>query len=326
MDTPDITVIIPTFNEENFIESCLGGLIKQKTSLNFEVLIIDGGSKDLTVEQAKKIQTQNISPNIQIKILNNPQKRTPFAFNIGIEQARGGYIIILGAHTKIPSDWLQKSFDAIEGEPQNVAMAGGKLNNVTSKENKGPFSEAIGYAISTFWGGGVSQYRYSNTRQYVETAPFAIYRRSIFDTVGNFDTTFPIGQDGEMSARIRKAGFRILFDPNISANYYTRNSLKKLAKQMFQYGVARTKIIRKHKTLRAVHLFPMILVSYLAAAPVLVFVNPLLATPLAAYVLATFIYSAGRPSSLVQNFVSYATIHSMFGLGMFAGLLPGHQN
>ncbi len=320
MSDPIVTIIVPTFNEEAFIRGCLEGLLSQEIRVPFEVLVVDGNSEDATLTMVEEVSASCTRQDVSVRVIENPHRRTPFAFNLGIENARGDYVIILGAHTVIPPDWLQKSYDAICAEPEDVAMAGGAIENEIAPEGRGPFAEAIAYAMGTFWGGGVSEYRYSDKRSYVETAPYGIYRKPVLDELGGFDTDFAIGQDGELSARIRKAGYRILFDPEIRSRYFPRNTLRKLVKQMFLYGQARTRIIRKHGSPKIVHIFPMVFVCYAAATPVLMFANPLLLTPLGLYALVTLGYSLGRPSSLAQNFMSYATIHTMFGAGMMAGL------
>jgi GT2 family glycosyltransferase len=260
-----------------------------------------------------------------IRLLDNPERRTPFAFNRGLDAARGGLVAILGAHSEVPAGWLQASYDVITGAPGDVMLAGGRIVNVApeGEGGGGAVAAAIGYAIGTFWGGGVSPYRYSTKRQFVDTVMFGIYRRELFDTVGRFDTGFPIGQDGELSERLRKAGYRVLFDPSIESRYFARSSFRKLGRQMWTYGVARARMIRRHGRWKLAHLAPLAFAGYLVCLPGLVCVCPLNAAPLAVWTAVTAAYSLGRPATFAQNFAAYAIIHAVFGAGMLAGFLPG---
>jgi len=320
----DVSVIVPTYDEERFIGRCLRSLAASRTDLVFEVLVVDGGSTDGTRREveAVRVALEAEGKGPEIRLLDNPERRTPFAFNRGLDAAHGAYIAILGAHSDVPETWLQASYDVISGAPGDVMLAGGKIVNKAVDGEGGKFAEAIGYVIGTFWGGGVSPYRYSSKRQFVDTVMFGIYRREVFDAVGKFDTEFLIGQDGELSERIRKAGFRILFDPAIESRYFARSTWHKLVKQMWAYGVARSRMMLRHRRWKPVHLAPLGFAAYLICLPGLVCVCPLNAAPLGAYALVTAAYSLAHPSTFAHNAVCYATIHAVFGAGMIAGFLP----
>ena len=317
----DVTIIVPALNEERFIRRCLATVAASRTALAYEVLVVDGGSSDGTRREVEAfrdaLEAEGRGPDVIL--LDNPERRTPFAFNRGLEVARGAFVVILGAHSEVPDTWLQKSYDAIASAPDDVMLAGGRIVNEQLDGERSRFAEAIGYTIGTFWGGGVSPYRYSARRQFVDTVMFGIYRREVFDAVGAFDTKFLIGQDGELSERIRKAGFRVLFDPAIESRYYTRSTWRRLVKQMWSYGIARALMMRKHGRVRAVHLAPLAFATYVAAAPGLSCLCPLFAAPLGAYALVTAGFSLGHPSTFAENFLCYATIHAVFGAGMIAG-------
>jgi glycosyltransferase involved in cell wall biosynthesis len=320
----DVSVVVPALNEERFIGRCLRSLAASRTELSFEILVVDGGSTDDTRREVEGVRAElaGRSAGPTIRLLDNPERRTPFAFNRGLDAALGDFVAILGAHSEVPETWLQTSYEVITGAPDDVMLAGGRIVNVTPEGDGGGFAEAIGYAIGTFWGGGVSPYRYSSTRQFTDTVMFGIYRRELFDAVGRFDTDFPIGQDGELSERIRKAGYRILFDPAIESRYFARRTWPKLVEQMWAYGVARSRMMRRHGRWKLVHLAPLAFATYLGCLPGLVCVCPLNAAPLAAWTAVTAAYSLGHSATFAHNFAAYATIHAVFGAGMIAGLLP----
>ena len=90
------SVIIPTLNEEFYIENCIQSLTKNKLFDLCEILIIDGGSKDKTLDIIKSLQIKYNN----IFLLKNKKKINPAALNISKKFAKGKFIIKLDAHAK----------------------------------------------------------------------------------------------------------------------------------------------------------------------------------------------------------------------------------
>lgn len=55
----DLSIIVPLYNSEKFIDACVRGLLCQKTQYKFEVILVNDGSKDHTLALAKEYQNQN---------------------------------------------------------------------------------------------------------------------------------------------------------------------------------------------------------------------------------------------------------------------------
>ena len=96
---PEVSIVIRTKNEEKFIGEVLGYLMKQSYK-NFEIIIVDSGSEDKTLEVVKRFPIRLI----QIKA---GEFNFSYALNLGITSARGKYICILSGHSIPISDhWL----------------------------------------------------------------------------------------------------------------------------------------------------------------------------------------------------------------------------
>ena len=98
---PFISLIIPVYNEEKYIRSCIESLINQTYPKHLmEWLFIDGKSSDQTVniisEYAKKYQ---------IKILTNTKRTTPISLNLGVKKSQGKYIIRIDTRMKFNADF-----------------------------------------------------------------------------------------------------------------------------------------------------------------------------------------------------------------------------
>src|SRR3989339_1376828 len=94
-----VSIIIRTKNEERWIAQCLHAVFEQKYK-NFEVIIVDNESDDLTIEKARQFNVE--------KIIACQEYFPGRALNIGIRKAKGTYVVCLSGHC-IPTNncWLE---------------------------------------------------------------------------------------------------------------------------------------------------------------------------------------------------------------------------
>lgn len=154
---PFVSILIPCRNEEKYIRNCLDSVITNdypKESL--EILLIDGMSEDNT----RKIIEEYKSENSFIKIIDNPKKFTPFAWNIGIKESRGEIVVLMGAHSTYHSKYISESVKFLEeykddkgNKPDNV---GGLRKSVSEG---GVVSRAISLSLSSIFGAGASYFK-----------------------------------------------------------------------------------------------------------------------------------------------------------------------
>ena len=112
---PLVSFVIASYNAEQYIEKCLLSIEKQSyPKVKIEILVIDGGSGDKTLDIARRFSA---------KILDNPNRIAEFGKSIGIQEAKGKYIIILDADNEIAqSDWLVKNISALENDSSLLGM------------------------------------------------------------------------------------------------------------------------------------------------------------------------------------------------------------
>jgi len=314
MKKPLVSVIVATFNEEKYIVTLLKSLCAQTFKESFEILIVDGNSIDKTKEKVKDFAKKNKQKNVSIHVFDNPKRRAPFAFNIGVKKSRADFFCLVGAHSKLARNWIEESYTSLLHQPKDVMAVGGLWKN---ESHNTPFTNAICFATGTFWGGGISTYRYAKEAQYVDTVVYGLYRKEVIKKVGLFDTNFLHGQDGEYNLQIRKKGFRLFFNPKIVSWYKVRPNAKAFAKQMYFYGQSRTHMLCKHKELNVKQMFPAGLVLYLAALPfLLLFWSLWWLIPLLIHSLGTILYSLRTPRFFFHLLAVYSIIHYCFGFGM----------
>jgi cellulose synthase/poly-beta-1,6-N-acetylglucosamine synthase-like glycosyltransferase len=321
---PHVSVIIPCRNEVRYIGACLDSLFANDyPKERLDVLVVDGMSDDGT----RAVVESYTRSHPFTRLLENPQRVTPVALNLGIESARGSVIVLAGAHAVYPVNyiselvsWLQRSgADAVGG--RCVACPGVD----TAK------ARAIAAAVSHPFGVGNSYFRTGTAApRWVDTVPFGCYWRDVFDRVGLFDEELVRDQDDELNLRILRHGGRLLLVPAIASQYYARESLGKLWRMFFQYGFFKPLVVRKVggvMTLRQVipALFVATVVATALLAPWLGIALLLFGLTLGGYLAADLVVAtaiarrAGRRVGFAVSAV-FPVLHFAYGLGYLLGV------
>jgi glycosyltransferase involved in cell wall biosynthesis len=230
--SPLVSVIIPTRNEEKFIEPCLNSIINSdypKESL--EIIVIDGMSDDNTRNRVKEFAKDYPI----VYLLDNANKTVPYAMNLGIHSASGEYIVRLDAHAIYPKRYISKLI--YYSQMLNADNVGGVWNTIPGSNSS--ISVAISLALTSRFGVGNAEYRVNRTNlEYllVDTVPFGCFKKKIFEEIGCYDVELTRNQDNELNERILKNGGKIYLIPSLKIDYYARENFKKLWLMFYQYG------------------------------------------------------------------------------------------
>jgi glycosyltransferase involved in cell wall biosynthesis len=221
------------------IEGCIDSLIADSYPKDrLEILVVDGMSMDGT----REIVEAYARGHAFIRLLDNPEKITPVALNIGITNAKGELIVLLGAHAACTNEYISKCVKAI-GE-YAADSVGGILRTLPANDTT--MAQAIAIGLSHPFGVGNAYFRIgSSEARWVDTVPFGCYRKEVFDRIGLFDEELVRNQDDEFNLRLMKRGGRILLVPEIVSYYYARESLLKLWRMYYQYGYFKPLVARK---------------------------------------------------------------------------------
>lgn len=314
-----ISIVIPVYNEENFILKCLDSVYSQDYPNNLmEIIVIDGESRDRTVELIKQYFGN-------VKVLNNPDRIVPISMNIGIKEAKGEYIVRLDAHCEYPQNYLKRLINRIsQGDIDNV---GGVLETLPYDDSNK--SKAIATALSTRFGVGNSHFRVGTTKEIdVDTVPFGCFPKEVFIKYGLYDKELVRNQDDELNARILKGGGRIVLLSDVTIKYYSRNSIIKVAKMFFQYGLYKPLVNNKLKKVTSLRqLVPLLLMIglILGAALSLFFslFRMFYVTGLLLYVVLNLFASLNNsrtPMIFGYLFICYPVIHFSYGWGYLNGI------
>jgi len=216
---PLISVVIPNWNGKHFLAECIDSLNEQ-TFRDFEIILVDNGSTDGSAEFAEE-RYGNF-----IRIIRN-KKNLGFTGgnNVGIEAARGEYIVLLNNDTWAHPNWLDELVKATHLGPP-VGMWASKVYSYYKRSQ----IEAVGELI--YWDGlSRSRGQYEQERgQYEEMEEIffppgcgGMYRKVVFEEIGLFDEDFfAYADDAEIGIRARLAGWKCVYVPK--AILYHKNS------------------------------------------------------------------------------------------------------
>jgi glycosyltransferase involved in cell wall biosynthesis len=183
----DISVVVPTLNEEKNIVSCLEALRNQTFSGTYEIIVADGPSTDKTKERAKKLAD---------KIVSEKQKGIARERQAGANVAEGKIIAFTDADSQAPGDWLEKIKKAFDSD-ETLSMIYGPVfySDVSKKEQW----------LSTFF-----MPKFLKTLDFFDMhnpigSNIAI-RKRVFETIGGFNTDYITCEDLDLGKRAVKHG------------------------------------------------------------------------------------------------------------------------
>jgi succinoglycan biosynthesis protein ExoA len=317
---PFVSVVIPVYNEERFIEACLDSVLTQDyPSDRYEVIVADGGSSDGT----RAIVERKAAAHPNVRLIDNPRRTQAAGLNLGILSSRGEYIARQDGHAEWAPAHLRRSVELLrESGADNV---GGRADGVGT----GVMGRAIACAMRSPFGVGGARFRYSHVAEDVATVFPGTFRRSAFERVGLFDEAYPPHEDYELNHRIRESGGRVFFSPDIPTRYHVRDSITSLARQYFRYGRAKVRVARAS---------PGVILPYHLAAPALVAGVPVMlalavtrrgrraagvgaAVYAAACLAAGAVAGRGEPMRVrIRIPAIFVVLHLAWGSGFWAGI------
>jgi len=316
--TTRVALVIPCFQEENYIRACVLSCLNQITSASVKVYVVDGGSTDGTLDILSEIQATHSN----LTILHNEKRVTPISLNMGLQASDEDYKMILGAHAELPSNYIETCLSTFQQQPDASCVGGLILNSYENSK-----SEAIGLAMSSSFGVGNAHFRTGNQGGYVDTVAFGMYKREVFEAIGYFNEALVRNQDDEFNFRMQKNHLRIYLNTHLTCNYFVRSKFSKLLKQYYQYGYWKVYVNQLHKQITTVRqLVPFAFVCYLILAASLTLALPRLwlvwCSPLFLYlVLGGSLAMRIAKEKFPYTWLSFLILHLGYGSGYLKGVI-----
>lgn len=204
----EISVVIPNFNGEAFLENCLNSLEEQSFK-DFEIIIVDDCSTDDSLTILKNY------PEIRL-ILNEKNSGFAVSVNNGIRAARGRYVLLLNNDVVVEDDFVEKLHQAIDKDERIFSVSSRMIRYYERDkiDDTGDFYNVLGWAYKRGDGKSVSRLL-KPTSVFSTCAGAGIYRKSIFDAIGLFDEHyFAYLEDVDVSYRGRIYGYKNRYEPS----------------------------------------------------------------------------------------------------------------
>ena len=148
--SPKVSVIVPVYNSEKYIEKCLNSIIEQ-TYKDFELIVINDGSKDNSLEILEKYK--NDFPKV-ITLINQENIGVSKTRNNAIKMAKGKYVMFIDNDDFIDKDYIETFINEAEKEDYDVVLGGYRRPNEKGeiiKKLKLPQEEWAKFMIFAPW-------------------------------------------------------------------------------------------------------------------------------------------------------------------------------
>jgi glycosyltransferase involved in cell wall biosynthesis len=257
-ERPVVSVVVPTFNEEAHIAGLLESVCRQDLRESYEVLVVDGCSTDAT----RPVVEEWAGRDRRVRLIDNLDRSTPVALNVGLAAARGEYIAILGAHCRYPRNYLSSLLRVVRDSPSPTGC-GGVVRVVAAGVG---VSATLAAAVQASSFASSSHSFRTQSAGAVDSIPYPLYRMSDVLAIGGFDERLDRNQDNDLSHRLRRAGVRLVLTDVVTCDYVARPGLASLCRYAFRTGRWNGLTVRGgYRVMQLRHFVPGIFVFALGA-------------------------------------------------------------
>ena len=227
-----LAFVILTKNSGRTLDKCLGAIAGLKNDFEPEVIIVDGGSTDNTLNIIEKYRG-----GLNIKVLYDGGRGLGYARDIGWRASSAEYIVMLDSDVIVNRNFLRQAVKLLQQDKE--------LGAVSAKLK--PISLDRGW-LGKFQEKNLAIYLHHLDPPYPAKAvalhtACTVFKRKVLEEIGGFDAYFNLAkEDSDVSYRIRKAGYKLSY-LNIYALHLERARILKLN---FGYGRSFILISRKH--------------------------------------------------------------------------------
>ena len=225
MSRVQISVVLPALDAADTLGQQLDALAAQEVAGAWEVIVVDNGSTDGTVELA-----ESYSDRLPVRVLHCARPGPSAARNEGAGAAQGAVLLFCDADDVVAPGWVEgmraalSEADAVGGAIENDLLNPGTL---VAKHPAG-LPVAAGFLPRAI------------------TANIGV-RAEVWRELGGLEESYGYGaEDTEFCWRLQLAGYRLAYAPDAVVHYRVRATLRGAARKAYQHGVARARLFRDY--------------------------------------------------------------------------------
>jgi glycosyltransferase involved in cell wall biosynthesis len=312
-----VVIIMPVYNEARHLPQVLGSIGAQTFDHSRLFFVgVDGDSRDGSADVLRAWLTRSGMAGC---VISNSRRKIPIGLNLGLQAVLETDIIVrLDAHTIYGSTYIAEAVGWLETVPSDVACVGCAQWPLPGST----FEERMVEALYTNpMGLGGADFRFGNDVREVDHVYLGVWRPGILIRAGGFNESLEANEDGEMSARLRQMGYRILRVP-LPCRFVLNRGLVASIRQWNRYGYWRARMLRQNPAfIRRRHVLApgaAILSIALACSPLRLLLLPAFAV----YAVLVFRGRARGESFGVTlaTLLYFPALHYAFAAGMLTSL------
>lgn len=235
-DDAGVSFVMPVLNEQRYLRRAVASTLAQEVPGPVELVLALGPSTDATDAIAREIAAADS----RVVLVHNPAADIPVGLNLAIRASRYPTIVRVDAHSELVPGYTRRALATLART--RAANVGG----VMRADGRTPFQRAVARAYNSRAGLGGGAYHGGTEEGAAESAYLGVFRRAVLEEVGGFDESIRRGEDWELNLRIRRAGYRVWFDPTLSVVYWPRESWSRLVRQFRATGAWRGELVRRY--------------------------------------------------------------------------------
>lgn len=239
---PDkICVIIFTCDRPDDLRRALDSVVRQAFG-DIQLIVVNNGTA---------IKTNEILDSYNSRVIKDTTKRLSYLFNLGWKNTDSEFIGYLADDAEIKPDWIKAGINTLHKYPDAAVVTGplvspyeftGEMHALYQKASKNPFLRFISGFYDKFilegktfepcvlcesgsytLGQGFMPNFMQEREVDLATTSSMIFRRSAIESIGGFDENFMFNHaDGDLFVRLKKRGYKIIYNPNMRAIHYIR--------------------------------------------------------------------------------------------------------
>ena len=318
-----IVLIMPVYNEARHLPAVLESIAAQDIDAHRLFLVaVDGNSTD---RSGDILRSWLAGGRIRGVLLHNPRRAIPISLNMALRCASTEDLVLrLDAHTVYEPAYVRLAVAALQDAPADVGCVGCAQVPIA-----GPaLTQRVVAALYTNpMGLGGADFRVGEGVREVENIYLGAWRPGVLAQLGGFDERLRANEDADLSARLRRSGYRIL-RVQLPCRCYVKRSLLGTLAQWNRYGYWRAQMLRRNPdALRIRHVIAP-LAAILGIAVLLSPVRVVLLPAYAGYAAMIFRYRQ-RGETVTTTCISlfyFPVLQFAFAIGMLGGLTASFGN
>ncbi len=224
---PSISIIVLTYNNLEYNRLCIDSILKKTAYPNYELIIVDNQSTDGTIVYLSELEQKKI-PNVKI-IFNDKNSGFAGGNNIGIQNAKGNYVLLLNNDTVVTRGWLTAMTKHLEnnskyGMCNPVTNSIGNESKICANYHNIQEMHEFAYAVTAE----------KMAKEYTDVDRLPLFatliRKEVIEQVGMLDETYKIGmfEDDDYTESVKRGDYQIVIVEDAFIHHINNASFKKL--------------------------------------------------------------------------------------------------